>query len=199
MGVLDDRECKKKRFSHACIHISDCFHFTFTTTHLNKSPVKQRLRSVSMYLLQASTARGLVRTWVMEADPIWFTLCFCISFTMYAPVSSFPWVPPQMATRDSGGKQTCSICWAETQTNCSIRSFLLCVMLWQLSLWVNIYQAWQRECKQVMDKPGRWRQPVTRGHGVQPVLVKSTKVFYVCQQVTDPVWGTQRRSLNINL
>lgn len=83
---------------------------SFFSTYLNKASVKQRLISWSMYLLQASTARGFDRTVVIEADPARSTLRFCISLTMYTPDISFPWVPPQMATRDSGGKETRSIC-----------------------------------------------------------------------------------------
>lgn len=79
-------------------------------TYLRRSSVKQRLRSLSVYLLQASTARGFDRTVVIETDPTFSTLCFCISLKMYTPVNSFPWVPPQMAKLDSGGKETHSIC-----------------------------------------------------------------------------------------
>ncbi len=42
--------------------------FSFST-YLSKAFVKQRLRSVSMYLLQASTARGFDRTVVIETIP----------------------------------------------------------------------------------------------------------------------------------
>lgn len=63
-----------------------------------------------MYLLQASTASGFDRTAVREVDPTRSTFCLSTSLTMYTPVHSFPCVPPQMATRDSGGKVTHSIC-----------------------------------------------------------------------------------------
>lgn len=83
--------------------------FFFFSTYLNKAAVKQRLISWSMYLLQASTACGFDRTVVIEADPARSTFRFCMSLTMYTPDISFPWVPPQMATRDSGGKEMRSI------------------------------------------------------------------------------------------
>lgn len=102
------------RFIDLSFEVSKPLSFNLSfSTYLSKSFVKQRLRSVSTYLLQASTARGFDRTVVIEADPARSTFCFCISLTMYTPDCSFPWVPPQMATRDSGGKETCSICWTE--------------------------------------------------------------------------------------
>lgn len=75
--------------------------------------MKQRLRSMSTYLLQASTAGGLDRTAVTEADPTHSAPRRSISLTMYTPVHSFPCVPPQTATRDSGGEETDSICCEE--------------------------------------------------------------------------------------
>lgn len=63
-----------------------------------------------MYLRQASTAGGFDRTTVSEVDPSRSTFCLSTSLTMYTPVHSFPCVPPQMATRDSGGKVMHSIC-----------------------------------------------------------------------------------------
>lgn len=80
-----------------------------TWTHLNRLLVKQRFRSTSTYLLQASTAGGFDRTAVREADPTRSTPLWSISLTMYTPVHSFPCVPPHTATRDSGGRETNSI------------------------------------------------------------------------------------------
>lgn len=83
----------------------------FFPTYLSMWLVKQRFRSLSTYLLQDSTARGLERTVIRETGPSCSICCFFSSLSMYTPDISFPWVPPQTATRDSGGKKTCSICW----------------------------------------------------------------------------------------
>lgn len=90
------------------------FFFFFFPTCLSRWLVKQRFRSLSMYLLQDSTARGLESTVIRETGPSCPTLCFFSSLSMYTPDISLPWVPPQMAMRDSGGKRTRSICWEKT-------------------------------------------------------------------------------------
>lgn len=72
--------------------------------------VKQRFRSVLMYLRHCCTAQGLDSTSITDSG--FSSFCsssfssLSSSLTKYTPDSSFPWVPPHTATRDNLGKHT---------------------------------------------------------------------------------------------
>lgn len=71
--------------------------------------VKQRFRSVLMYLRHCCTAQGFDSTGITDSGFCSFPSPFSSlssSLTKYTPDSSFPWVPPHTATRDNLGKHT---------------------------------------------------------------------------------------------
>lgn len=79
--------------------------------YLRMAWVKQRFRSVSMYLRHCIMARGLDSTISTDIGPSTSSLSFCAfssSLTKYTPDSSLPWVPPHTATRDNLGRLTTS-------------------------------------------------------------------------------------------
>lgn len=81
--------------------------------YLRVAWVKQRFRSVLMYLRHCCVAHGFDSTSSTDrgfsSSSFSSLASFCTfssSLTKYTPDSSFPWVPPHTATRDNLGKHT---------------------------------------------------------------------------------------------